>query len=125
MYVNQGEISRGLYSPRAEGVLFTFLRPKGLMVVSKAKFYAEFRNSFFIKIPSPRFSQINFEVRYPYNRKVPICEKTLLTHKYQMVPKDLIHHQNGHVMYHLKGISLLVSYHNELGETISHNSKEI
>ena len=31
-------------SPSAEGFLFTFLRPKGLMVVSKAEFYAEFRN---------------------------------------------------------------------------------
>ena len=26
-----------------------------------------------------------------------------------MVPKDLIHHQNGHIMCHLNGISLLVT----------------
>lgn len=52
-------------SPRAEGVLFTFSRPKGLIIASKAEFYAEFENPFLIKIRLGRFSQIDFEMRYP------------------------------------------------------------
>ena len=37
-------------SPRARGVLFTFLRPKGLKVVSRVKKSAEFENPFLKKI---------------------------------------------------------------------------
>ena len=56
-------------SPRARGVLFTFLRPKGLIVPSRAEFYAEFRNAILIKIRLEGFSQFDFEVRYPLPQK--------------------------------------------------------
>ena len=34
------------YSPRAQGVLFTFSRPKGLKVVSSVEISADFENPF-------------------------------------------------------------------------------
>ena len=38
-----------LYSPRAQGVLFTFSRPKGLKVVSSVEISADFENPFLKK----------------------------------------------------------------------------
>ena len=42
-------------SPRAHSVLFTFLRPKGLNIVSIVEFYAEFENAFLKKNPDGTF----------------------------------------------------------------------
>ena len=38
--------TKRLFSPRATGLLFTCLRPKGLRMFSKSKFCAEFKNQF-------------------------------------------------------------------------------
>ena len=43
------------YSPRANRVLFTFLRPKGLNIVSIVEFYDEFENAFLKKISTEFF----------------------------------------------------------------------
>ena len=45
-------------SPRAQGVLFTFSRPKGLKVVSSVEISADFENPFLKKICVERFSEI-------------------------------------------------------------------
>ena len=49
------------YSPRARGVLFTLLRPKGPIVEN----YAEFRNPFLKKISTELFSEIEIKQGYP------------------------------------------------------------
>ena len=43
-------------SPRAQGVLFTFSRPKGLKVVTSVEISADFENPFLKKICVERFS---------------------------------------------------------------------
>ena len=53
-------------SPRAQGVLFTFSRPKGLKVVSSVEISADFENPFLKNICVERFSEIELKVGYPH-----------------------------------------------------------
>ena len=46
------------FSPRAQGFLFTFSRPKGLKMVSSVEISADFENPFLKKICVERFSKI-------------------------------------------------------------------
>ena len=61
-------------SPRAQGVLFTFSRPKGLKVVSSVEISADFENPFLKKICVERFSEIEFKVGYPHFELWPFCK---------------------------------------------------
>ena len=62
------------YSPRAQGVLFTFSRPKGLKVVSSVEISADFENPFLKKICVERFSEIELKVGYPHFELWPFCK---------------------------------------------------
>ena len=59
-------VDRLYISPRAQGVLFTFSRPKGLKVVSSVEISADFENPFLKKICVERFSEIELKVGYPH-----------------------------------------------------------
>ena len=61
-------------SPRAQGVLFTFSRPKGLKVVSSVEISADFENPFLKKICVERFSEIELKVGYPHFELWPFCK---------------------------------------------------
>ena len=61
-------------SPRAQGVLFTFSRPKGLKVVSSVEISADFENPFLKKICVERFSEIKLKVGYPHFELWPFCK---------------------------------------------------
>ena len=61
-------------SPRAQGVLFTFSRPKGLKVVSSVEISADFENPFLKKICVERFSEIELKVGYPHFEFWPFCK---------------------------------------------------
>ncbi len=54
-------------SPRARTLLFTFLRPKGLRVVSKLEFSVVFRNAILTKIHPCINAQISYEHRHLHN----------------------------------------------------------
>ena len=51
-------------------VLFTFLGPKGLMVVSNVEIIAEFKNPFLKKILLERFSQIESKEAYRLDTRI-------------------------------------------------------
>ena len=61
-------------SPRAQGVLFTFSRPKGLKVVSSVEISADFENPFLKTICVERFSEIKLKVGYPHFELWPFCK---------------------------------------------------
>ena len=61
-------------SPRAQGVLFTFSRPKGLKVVSYVEIYADFENPFLKKICVERVSEIELKIGYPHFELWPFCK---------------------------------------------------
>ena len=64
----------GDYSPRAQGFLFTFSRPKGLKVVSSVEISADFENPFLKKICVERFSEIELKIGYPHFELWPFCK---------------------------------------------------
>ena len=54
-------------TPRAQALLFIFLRPKGLNVVSYVEFTAESKYDMLAKIKLERFSETSFFVTLPQN----------------------------------------------------------
>ena len=69
-----GSMRDASISPRAQGVLFTFSRPKGLKVVSSVEISADFENPFLKKICVERFSEIELKVGYPHFELWPFCK---------------------------------------------------
>ena len=70
----KGELICKYCSPRAQGFLFTFSRPKGLKVVSSVEISADFENPFLKKICVERFSEIELKVGYPHFELWPFCK---------------------------------------------------
>ena len=54
----------GYNSPRAQTLLFMFLRPQGLMIVSIVEMSQEFKNPLLTKICPDVFLQFDFKVGY-------------------------------------------------------------
>ena len=68
------QVAGDTISPRAQGFLFTFSRPKGLKVVSSVEISADFENPFLKQICVERFSEIELKVGYPHFEFWPFCK---------------------------------------------------
>ncbi len=123
-------IDCGRGSPRARTLLFMFLRPKGLRVVSKVEFSVVFRNVILTKIRPCINAQTSFEHGHLHNMILMIFYYSMLhsrhfifhrntskapIHQYEVLMKssqpllckEIIHDRILHEMVQITGLNLL------------------